>query len=108
MTLDVSPAVAVALAAGDPVVALESTLLCHGIPQPRNRELAAEMEDAVRAAGAMPATVAVLGGRVTVGLSPAEIERLLGASEVAKCSTRDLPQVMARGGMGATTVAATA
>ena len=58
MTIDVSPAVAPAVAAGDPVVALESTLLCHGIPRPLNRELAAEIEDAVRAAGAVPATVA--------------------------------------------------
>jgi pseudouridine-5'-phosphate glycosidase len=107
MTIDVSPAVTAALATGDPVVALESTLLCHGIPHPRNRELAAEMEDSVRAAGAVPATVALLDGRIKVGLSAAELERLLAAPEVAKCSTRDLPLIVASGGLGATTIAAT-
>ena len=107
MTIDASPEVGAALAAGGPVVALESTLLCHGIPSPRNRELAAEFEDAVRAAGAMPATVAVLDGRIKVGLTTAELERLLGATEVAKCSTRDLPRIVASGALGATTIAAT-
>jgi pseudouridine-5'-phosphate glycosidase len=108
MTIDVSPEVGAALAAGGPVVALESTLLCHGIPRPRNRELAAEIDDVVRAAGAVPATVVVIDGRVKVGLTSAELERLLGASEVAKCSTRDLPRILASGGLGATTIAATA
>src|SRR5262245_14522044 len=108
MTIDVSPAVGAAVAAGGPVVALESTILCHGIPSPRNRELAAEMEDAVRAAGAVPALVALLSGRVKIGLSAAELECLLGAHEVAKCSTRDLPRMVASAGLGATTVAATA
>ena len=107
MAIDVSPAVGAALAAGGPVVALESTLLCHGIPRPRNRELAAEIEEAVRAAGAVPATVAVMEGRIRVGLSGAEFERLLNGPEVAKCSTRDLPRIVASGGLGATTVAAT-
>ena len=65
------------------------------------------MEDAVRAAGAVPATVAVLGGRIKVGLSAAELKRLLGAPEVAKCSIRDLPMIVASGGLGATTIAAT-
>jgi pseudouridylate synthase len=108
MTIDVSPAVSAALAAGGPVVALESTILCHGIPSPRNRELAAEVDDAVRAAGAMPAVVALMSGRVKVGLAAAELEHLLGAPEVAKCSTRDLPRIVASAGLGATTVAATA
>ena len=108
MTIDISPAVGAAVAAGDPVVALESTLLCHGIPRSRNRELAAEIEDAVRGAGAVPATVAMIGGSIKVGLSAAELEHLLGAPEVAKCSTRDLPRIAAGGGLGATTVAATA
>jgi pseudouridine-5'-phosphate glycosidase len=107
MTIDVSPEVGAALAAGGPVVALESTLLCHGIPTPRNRELAAEIDDAVRAAGAVPATVAVIEGAIRVGLTAAQLERLLGAPEVAKCSTRDLPRIVAGGGLGATTVAAT-
>jgi len=108
MTIELAPAVADALAAGRPVVALESTILCHGIPRPRNRELAAEIEDAVRAAGATPATTAVLDGRIRVGLEPAELDRLLGATDVAKCSTRDLPRVVTGGDLGATTVAATA
>ncbi len=108
MTIDLSPGVGAALAAGGAVVALESTILCHGIPRPRNRELAAEIEDAVRVVGAVPATVAVMGGRIKVGLSAAELEHLLGAPEVAKCSTRDLPRIVANGGLGATTVAATA
>jgi pseudouridylate synthase len=107
MTIDVSPEVGAALAAGGPVVALESTLLCHGIPMPRNRELAAEIDDAVRAAGAVPATVAVIEGAIRVGVTAAQLERLLGAPEVAKCSTRDLPFIVAGGGLGATTVAAT-
>jgi pseudouridylate synthase len=107
MTIDVSPVVGAALAAGGPVVALESTVLCHGIPTPRNRELAAEIDDVVRAAGAVPATVALIDGRIKVGLTAAELERLLGATEVAKCSTRDLPRILASGGLGATTIAAT-
>jgi pseudouridylate synthase len=107
MTIDVSPEVGAALAAGGPVVALESTLLCHGIPTPRNRELAAEIEDAVRTAGAVPATVAVIEGAIRVGLTAAQLEHLLGAPEVAKCSTRDLPRIITGGGLGATTVAAT-
>jgi pseudouridine-5'-phosphate glycosidase len=107
MTIDVSPEVGAVLAAGGPVVALESTLLCHGIPRPRNRELAVEIEQAVREVGALPAPVAVLDGRIRVGLTTAEMERLLDASAVAKCSTRDLPLIIASGGLGATTVAAT-
>jgi pseudouridine-5'-phosphate glycosidase len=108
MSIDVCPTVGDALAAGRPVVALESTLLCHGIPRPRNRHLAIEIENAVREAGAVPATVAVIDRRIKVGLSETELERLLAASEVAKCSTRDLPRVVTAGGPGATTVAATA
>jgi pseudouridine-5'-phosphate glycosidase len=107
MSIDLDPALREALAGGRPVVALESTLLCHGIPAPRNRELAAEIEDAVRAAGAAPATVAVIDGRIKAGLTPAELERLLAAPEVVKCSTRDLPRTLAAGALGATTIAAT-
>jgi pseudouridine-5'-phosphate glycosidase len=107
MTIDVSPTVAEALAAGQPTVALESTILCHGIPKPRNQELAAAIEEAVRAAGALPATTAVIDGRIKVGLTSVELERLLRAADVAKCSTRDLPRLLTRGGLGATTVAAT-
>jgi pseudouridine-5'-phosphate glycosidase len=107
MTIDILPRVAQALASGQPVVALESTILCHGIPKPRNRELAAGIEAAVLAAGAMPATTAVMDGRIKVGLAATELERLLTAPDVAKCSTRDLPRRLTRGGLGATTVAAT-
>lgn len=107
MTIEPSSAIAEALAAGRPVVALESTILCHGIPRPRNRELAAEIENAVRTAGALPATTAVIDGRIRIGLDAAELDRLLTADEVAKCSTRDLPRVLISGGLGATTVAAT-
>jgi pseudouridine-5'-phosphate glycosidase len=108
MSIEIDPTVRDALAARSPVVALESTLLCHGIPRPRNRELAKEIEDAVRAADAVPATVAVSDGRIRVGLSEAELERLLAAPEVVKCSTRDLPRVLVNGAPGATTIAATA
>jgi pseudouridine-5'-phosphate glycosidase len=107
MTIDVSPSIAEAMAAGQPAVALESTILCHGIPKPRNQELAVAMEGAVRAAGAVPATTAVIDGRIKVGLAPAELERLLTAADVDKCSTRDLPRLLTCGGLGATTVAAT-
>jgi pseudouridylate synthase len=107
MTIDVSPSVVEAMAAGQPAVALESTILCHGIPKPRNQELAAAMEGAVRAAGAIPATTAVIDGRIKVGLAPAELERLLTAADVDKCSTRDLSRLLTCGGLGATTVAAT-
>ena len=108
MTIDVSHQVGAALAARGAVVALESTLLCDGIPSSRNRELAAEIDDAMRAAGAVPAAVAVIDGRIKVGLMAAELERLLEAPEVAKCSTRDLPSILASSGLGATTIAATA
>jgi pseudouridine-5'-phosphate glycosidase len=107
MTIDVSPNVAEAIAGRQPAVALESTILCHGIPKPRNQELAGAIEEAVRAAGATPAITAVMDGRIKVGLAPAELERLLTAADVAKCSTRDLPRLLTCGGLGATTVAAT-
>ncbi|HET6518911.1 MAG TPA: pseudouridine-5'-phosphate glycosidase, partial [Geminicoccaceae bacterium] len=108
MPFEILPEVARALAAGRPVVALESTLICHGMPKPGNLELACAIEDRVRAAGAAPATIAVMGGRVRVGLEPADLRRLAEAGDVAKCSTRDLPLALAGGGLGATTVAATA
>jgi pseudouridylate synthase len=107
MTINLSPSVAEALAAGQPAVALESTILCHGIPKPQNLDLAVTIEEAVRAAGAIPATTAVIDGRIKVGLTSAELERLLTAADVVKCSTRDLPRNLICGGLGATTVAAT-
>jgi pseudouridylate synthase len=97
-----------ALSAGGAVVALESTIIAHGLPQPDNLRVAREIEAAVRDAGAVPATIAVLGGKVRIGLGDVELERIGGRDDVAKCSVRDLPVVCARGGDGATTVAATA
>ena len=107
-TLDIAPEVAEALRAGQPVVALESTIISHGMPYPKNVETASAVEQAVREVGAVPATIAISGGRLKVGLSKDEIERLgeLG-SRVIKCSRRDLPFVLARKEDGATTVAAT-
>lgn len=102
-----SPAVAEALAARRAVVALESTVLAHGLPRPRNLEVGMAMEDAVAAAGAVPATVGVVAGVPRVGMGRAEIERLATAEGVLKLSTRDLAVPVARGTDGATTVAAT-
>jgi pseudouridylate synthase len=96
-----------ALDAGRPVVALESTLIAHGLPRPDNLRVAEEIEDAVRAAGAVPATIAVLEGRPRVGLGADDLELVASHDEVAKVSVRDLPYVVARGTHGATTVAAT-
>ena len=107
MDLDIDPPVARALAAGEPVVALESTLICHGLPRPRNLELARAIEVAVLAEGAQPATIAVVEGRIRVGLDAATLERLANADGVVKCSPRDLALVAARRALGATTVAGT-
>lgn len=96
-----------ALETGRAVVALESTVIAHGLPSPRNLETALSMEEAVRRAGAVPATVAILGGRIHVGLTRPEIEHLATARPVRKVSRRDLPIVVARREDGATTVAAT-
>ncbi|HEU0015285.1 MAG TPA: pseudouridine-5'-phosphate glycosidase, partial [Longimicrobium sp.] len=103
----IAPDVRDALAGGRPVVALESTVLAHGLPRPRNLEVGRAMEDAVRAGGAVPATIGVLRGVPAVGLSAEEIEHLAMADGVLKLSTRDLPVPIARGLDGATTVAAT-
>lgn len=106
--LDVSDEVSEALDAGRPVVALESTIISHGMPYPRNAETAYRVEAAVREGGAVPATIAIIGGRLKAGLSRAEIERIArSGSSVVKTSRRDIPFVVARGGDGATTVAAT-
>ena len=106
--LDVSQEVAGALAAGQAVVALESTIISHGMPYPRNVETAAAVEASVRSCGAVPATIAVIGGRLKVGLSADEIQQLgQRGQQVIKCSRRDLPFVISRKEDGATTVAAT-
>ena len=96
-----------ALDEGRPVVALESTLIAHGLPRPENVDIAREIEAAVREEGAIPATIAVVEGMVRIGLDPEALEEI-AANDVAKCSARDLPVVMARRASGATTVAATA
>lgn len=107
--LHVAPEVAQALQMRRAVVALESTLITHGLPHPANLETAFAMEAAVRKHGAVPATIAIIGGRITVGLTQAEIERLaaMPAESVRKCSRRDLPIAVARGEDAATTVAGT-
>lgn len=108
MHLDLLPEVADALAIGRPVVALESTIISHGMPYPQNVETARRVEQVVRDNGAVPATIAIMGGRLKVGLDTAELEALgQGGAAVIKCSRRDIPFVLASGGMGATTVAST-
>ncbi|MCD0159146.1 pseudouridine-5'-phosphate glycosidase [Deinococcus sp. 6GRE01] len=105
--LDIHPEVAAALAEGRAVVALESTIISHGMPFPQNVEMARGVEDVVRAHGAVPATIAVLGGRLKVGLTPEELHLLATDKGVEKISTRDLPVTVALGKHGATTVAST-
>ena len=106
--LDVSPEVAAALAENRPVVALESPIISHGMPYPQNVETALHVESIVREHGAVPATVAVINGRLRAGLTPEEIDYLgRKGREVIKVSRRDLPVVVARGLDGATTVAST-
>ena len=96
--LDVAPEVREALAAGRPVVALESTIISHGMPYPKNVETALLVEQTIRDNGAVPATIAVIGGRLKAGLSREEIEYLGKAGRsVAKASRRDLPALVARG-----------
>ncbi len=106
--LRLSPEVEAAVAYGRPLVALESTVIAHGLPYPTNLEVARRMEEIVRAQGATPATIALLGGRLCVGLSQEELSHLATASGIRKTSRRDLPIVIAQGGDGATTVATTA
>lgn len=102
-----SPEVVEAVDAGHPVVALESTIISHGMPYPQNVEMAARVEQTVRDHGAVPATIAVLDGACTVGLTPAQIEHLGSAPDVLKATTRDLPYLVATRRTGATTVAST-
>lgn len=106
--LELSPAVKAALLAGDPVVALESTIISHGMPYPQNVETALRVEEAVRQAGAVPATISVIRGKLKAGLTADEIEYLgKNGPAVTKASRRDLPVLVARGADGATTVATT-
>lgn len=105
--LNFSPEVKAALDENRPVVALESTLITHGLPYPANLETAQAMEAAIRDAGATPATIAILKGKITVGLTDDQLEMLATAQNVRKCSRRDLPIAVGLGENGATTVAGT-
>lgn len=109
LAMDILPEVAEALAAGQPVVALESTIISHGMPYPQNMETAREVEDMVREENATPATIAVIDGRLKIGLSPDDLTRLAtsGLRDVAKLTRANLAQCIAAGGTGSTTVAAT-
>ena len=106
--LDISPEVSAALAEGRPVVALESTIISHGMPYPQNVKTALEVEQIIRDNGAVPATIAIIGGRLKAGLTPEEIEYFgKKGPEIAKASRRDLPVLVARGQDGACTVTTT-
>ncbi|MFJ6729099.1 pseudouridine-5'-phosphate glycosidase [Streptomyces sp. NPDC091281] len=108
MVLVVSEEVREAVDARRPVVALESTIIAHGLPRPRNLQVARELEAAVRAEGAVPATIAVLDGRPHVGLDKEQVERVANEDGIRKLGHRDLPLALASGASGATTVSATA
>jgi pseudouridine-5'-phosphate glycosidase len=103
----VHPDVSSALAEGRPVVALESTIIAHGLPRPDNLRVAREIEGVVREHGAVPATIAIVGGEVRIGLDDEALDTLANADGVAKCGVRDLAPAVAAGAHGATTVAAT-
>jgi pseudouridine-5'-phosphate glycosidase len=104
----IRPEVSDALAAGRPVVALESTIISHGLPRPDNLRVAREIEEAVRSGGAVPATIAIIGGEPHVGLDDDAMRRIAEGTEVVKVSVRDVAVLAARAGDGATTVASTA
>jgi pseudouridine-5'-phosphate glycosidase len=105
--LQFSPEVDAARAAGRPIVALESTIISHGMPYPQNVQTAREVEQVIREAGAVPATIAIIDGRICVGLADEQLELLGQSKDAMKVSRRDLPYVLATKKLGATTVAAT-
>jgi pseudouridylate synthase len=106
--LDITPEITKALANGKPVVALESTIIAHGMPFPQNFEMAEEVEAIIRGSGAIPATIAIIGGRLKVGLSTDELRKFaVDGPSVNKVSVRDMPHVVASNIIGATTVAST-
>lgn len=105
--IQINPEIESALAANKPILALESTVIAHGLPRPQNSETARRLEQIVREAGATPATVAVIGGELCVGLGEDQIEFLANSDEIKKLSTRDLAVAVTRGWDGATTVAST-
>jgi pseudouridine-5'-phosphate glycosidase len=105
--LNIAPDVATALHDGRPVVALESTVIAHGLPRPQNLQTAQRLEQVVREAGAIPATIAILDGKPSVGLNDEQISALANNTDIKKISTRDISIAVARGWNGATTVAST-
>src|ERR1043165_9781540 len=105
--LNIAPEVAQALDEGRPVVALESTVIAHGLPRPQNLETAHRLQEALREAGAVPATIAIIGGKLTVGLTDEDLQLLAEKSDIRKISTRDISIAVAQGLDGATTVAST-
>ena len=108
MKVKLSPAVARAVKSGRPVVALESTIIAHGMPYPQNLAMAREVEQVISAGGATPATIAIVDGQLRAGLSAQELEKFAHeGSSIPKVSTRDMPYVVSRGLTGATTVAST-
>jgi pseudouridine-5'-phosphate glycosidase len=107
LTIETTPEVKAALSAGRPVVALESTIITHGMPWPGNRDMALEVESVIRSEGAVPATIAVIDGRLHAGLDEAAITALAQAKDVMKLSRADFAYALAEGRTGATTVAAT-
>jgi len=105
--LSFSPEVANARTTGKPIVALESTIISHGMPYPQNVQTAREVEQIIRDAGAVPATIAIIGGKICIGLTEAQLEELGNSPDAIKVSRRDLAYVLSQGKLGATTVAAT-
>lgn len=105
--LEIRPEIMEALAEGEPLVALESTVISHGLPQPKNLETAIELEQIILAAGAMPATIGIIAGRAVVGMREAELAVFAEGKDIDKASRRNFASVLNSGGMGATTVAAT-
>ena len=107
MLLDIQPEVKAALDAGKAVVALESTIISHGMPYPQNVQMAKKVESIIRGAGAVPATVAIMNGKIKIGLTDQELETFASSKGVVKVSRRDFPGIIARKQLGATTVATT-
>lgn len=105
--MDINPEVEKALDEGTPVIALESTIISHGMPYPKNVETALAVEDVIRKNGAVPATIGIIGGRIKIGLTKDEVEYMATAKNVMKVSRRDYPLVISRKADGATTVAGT-
>src|SRR5215211_9096687 len=105
--LNIAPDIDAALREPRPVVALESTVIAHGLPRPQNLQTAQRLQEVVREGGAVPATIAIIGGKLTVGVSDEEIRLLAEKPDIRKISTRDIPLAVAQGWDGATTVAST-